>query len=164
MFSITPSEVIVIVIVALIVFGPRRLVEVSRKAGQIAGQLRRTADELRTGLEEEIRSVKEPLDEMTKPLREAQYGLAAAGKELYETAEGELRWADEPAATPQAEKPATPQAENTATSQPENTASGGSEPAAAAAGATSLDQEGRDAGGADPPDEREDAEGLPDDE
>ena len=47
MFNITPSEILTIVVVALIVFGPRRLVEISRRAGQITAQLRRTADDVR---------------------------------------------------------------------------------------------------------------------
>ncbi len=96
MFSITPSEILVIVVVALIVFGPRRLIEVSRRAGQVAGQLRRTADELRAGLDDELRTIREPFEEATRPFREAQSDLAAAGKELIETADGELRWVDTP--------------------------------------------------------------------
>ena len=114
MFSITPSEILVIFVIALIVFGPRKLVEVSRQAGRIAGQLRRTAEELRAGLDEEIRELKDGLDaelgeikeikpgikddvgQISKPFREASTTLAASGKELVESAEGELKWVDKP--------------------------------------------------------------------
>jgi len=89
MFDITPSELLTIAVVALIVFGPKRLVELSRKAGELAGQFRRYATEFRTGLEKEV-------DHATGPFREMGTTLAAAGKELVETADGELRWVDKP--------------------------------------------------------------------
>ncbi len=87
MFSITPSELLFIAVVALIVFGPARLIEMSRRAGKVAGTLRRMSEDLRTGLEAEI-------DEVAGPFRELKTDLAATGKQLVETAEGELRWID----------------------------------------------------------------------
>ncbi len=87
MFSVSPSEFIVIAIVALIVVGPTRLVEMSRKAGQFAGRLRAAADDLRRGLESEV-------DDVVAPFREARTQIAATGKELKETAQGELKWVD----------------------------------------------------------------------
>lgn len=87
MFSITPSEFLTIAVIALIVFGPRRLAEMARRAGKITADLKRTSDELRAGIQEE-------LDGVSAPFREAATGLAAAGKGLLETAEGELKWVD----------------------------------------------------------------------
>ncbi len=87
MFSISPAELFTIAIIALIVFGPRRLAEMARQAGKLTGELRRTAEELRSGLQEE-------LDEVRKPIDDLRTDLAAAGKGLVETAEGELRWVD----------------------------------------------------------------------
>ncbi len=91
MFSISPAEVFTIAIIALILFGPRRLAEMARQAGKLTGELRRTADELRSGLQQELDEVKAPIDDLRED-------LAAAGKGLVETAEGELRWVEKPAA------------------------------------------------------------------
>jgi Tat protein translocase TatB subunit len=87
MFSLTPSELLTIGIVALIVFGPRRLPELARRAGQMVSYLRSAANEIKGAVEGE-------LDDVAKPFREAATELSAEGKMLRETAEGELRWVD----------------------------------------------------------------------
>ena len=56
MFSVSPAEILTIVVVALVVFGPRRLPELSRKAGKALRELKDTAQDLRRGLEQEIGS------------------------------------------------------------------------------------------------------------
>ncbi|MBI3179106.1 MAG: twin-arginine translocase TatA/TatE family subunit [Deltaproteobacteria bacterium] len=45
-------EVVVIVVVALIALGPRRLPELARQAGRVIRELRRTTHELRQSLDE----------------------------------------------------------------------------------------------------------------
>ena len=54
MFGIGPMEIAVVIVVAILVFGPERLPEFARQAGQIARQVRRMAlnarDELRAEL------------------------------------------------------------------------------------------------------------------
>jgi len=117
MFSLTPSELLTIGIVALIVFGPRRLPELARRAGQMVAYLRSVAGEIRSEVEGEFDDIVEPfreaasdlssqgeavkgalgaeLDSLKKPFREAASDLAAEGKMLQETAEGELKWVDE---------------------------------------------------------------------
>lgn len=87
MFSITPSEMLTIAVVALIVLGPNRLVAIARKAGRVVGELRRTSEELKAGLQKEI-------EDVAAPFREAKSELAAAGKELKESADGQLVWVD----------------------------------------------------------------------
>lgn len=47
MFGLGFTEILLILIVALLVFGPKRLPEVARSLGRITGDLRRTLDELR---------------------------------------------------------------------------------------------------------------------
>ncbi len=47
MFGLSFGELIVIVIVALVVFGPEELPKMLRKAGQFAGKMRRMAHDLR---------------------------------------------------------------------------------------------------------------------
>ncbi len=52
MFSLGGSEVIVILLVALIVLGPDKLPETARKIGNVMGELRRMS----SGFQDEIRS------------------------------------------------------------------------------------------------------------
>lgn len=53
MFSISPAEILTIAVVALIVFGPRRMPELSRRAGRLLRELKETAQDLREGIEAE---------------------------------------------------------------------------------------------------------------
>ena len=53
MFGVSPAELLTIAVVALVVLGPRRLPELSRKAGKALRELKDTADELRRGIEAE---------------------------------------------------------------------------------------------------------------
>ncbi len=57
MFNIGPTELVVILVIALIVFGPKRLPEVGRTVGKSLREFRRASEELREGLD---MSVDEP--------------------------------------------------------------------------------------------------------
>lgn len=75
MFSVSPAEVLTIAIVALIVFGPSRLPEMTRKAGKVIREIRDTAQELREGIEREAggsledvrREMRSTLGDLDKP-------------------------------------------------------------------------------------------------
>lgn len=58
MFGFSFSELVVVVVVALVVMGPKDLPKMLRKLGQWAGQLRRMAAELRaqSGIDEALRA------------------------------------------------------------------------------------------------------------
>ncbi|HQH28844.1 MAG TPA: twin-arginine translocase TatA/TatE family subunit, partial [Oligoflexia bacterium] len=47
MFGLGFSEILLILIVVLLVFGPKQLPEVARSLGQMLGELRRTMDDVR---------------------------------------------------------------------------------------------------------------------
>jgi Tat protein translocase TatB subunit len=70
LFDVSPSELIVILLVALIVFGPKRLPEMARKLSSIVREIQGAAGELQRGLEKEVRELTDPIREATKPLRE----------------------------------------------------------------------------------------------
>jgi TatA/E family protein of Tat protein translocase len=65
-------EMIVIFVIALLVFGPRKLPELGRSLGKSLGEFKRASNELRNTLEEEVR---------VEEQREATQRVAAAPAE-----------------------------------------------------------------------------------
>jgi TatA/E family protein of Tat protein translocase len=53
--SIGMPELMIIFVIALIIFGPRKLPELGRSLGRSLGEFRRASQELRNTLEDEIR-------------------------------------------------------------------------------------------------------------
>jgi sec-independent protein translocase protein TatA len=54
--SIGMPELIVIFVIALVVFGPRRLPEIGRSLGKAIAEFKRATNELQRTLEEEVRA------------------------------------------------------------------------------------------------------------
>jgi sec-independent protein translocase protein TatA len=71
--SIGMPELIIIFVIALIIFGPRKLPELGRSLGKSLAEFKRASNELKSTLEEEIR-----LDEPRTSLEEAKAKAAAA--------------------------------------------------------------------------------------
>jgi TatA/E family protein of Tat protein translocase len=59
-------ELIVIFVIALLVFGPRKLPELGRSLGKSLGEFKRASNELRNTLEEEVR-IEEQRETTPKP-------------------------------------------------------------------------------------------------
>ena len=78
------GEIIIILLVALIVLGPRRLPEIARQLGKWTAELRAAAREISRGLEKEVAEIKEPLDELKAPMKEIREELSAPVKEIKE--------------------------------------------------------------------------------
>jgi TatA/E family protein of Tat protein translocase len=72
--SIGMPELIIIFMIALIIFGPRKLPELGRSLGKSLGEFKRASNELRNTLDEEIR-----LEEQraTEPVRRPEATVAA---------------------------------------------------------------------------------------
>jgi sec-independent protein translocase protein TatA len=71
--SIGMPELIIIFVIALIIFGPRKLPELGRSLGKSLAEFKRASTELRSTLEEEIR-----LDEQRAALDATKAAVASA--------------------------------------------------------------------------------------
>jgi TatA/E family protein of Tat protein translocase len=66
-------ELVIILVIALIIFGPRKLPELGRSLGKSIGEFKKASNELKSTLEEEIR-----LEEQRTPAKPATSDSAAA--------------------------------------------------------------------------------------
>ena len=53
--SLGMTELVIILVIALIIFGPRKLPELGRSLGKSIGEFKKASNELRSTIEEEIR-------------------------------------------------------------------------------------------------------------
>ena len=72
--SISGPELLMILILGLLLFGPRRLPQMGHKVGKAFAEFRRATTEFRINLEREVAAteVKETLDEVGKTVREVE--------------------------------------------------------------------------------------------
>lgn len=75
MFGIQTSELVVIALVAILVFGPERVPEFFHRAGKMISGLQRTADDVWTSLQTE-------LDRAVDPIKEVGGEIDDLGKKL----------------------------------------------------------------------------------
>lgn len=70
-------ELVIIMVIALIIFGPRKLPELGRSLGKSIGEFRRASNELKSTLEEEIRM--EEVKEQRSKVEAEQASAAEVG-------------------------------------------------------------------------------------
>jgi sec-independent protein translocase protein TatB len=91
MFDVSGVEFIFLVLLGLLIFGPRKLPEMGKQLGTMVGQFRRAMREFQTTLDREV--------ELQK-LKETAGEVSAVGTELQQSVRRELhRVAESPAAT-----------------------------------------------------------------
>jgi TatA/E family protein of Tat protein translocase len=76
--SIGMPELIIIFVIALIIFGPRKLPELGRSLGRSLSEFKKASNELRSTLEEEIR-IEEQKDAQKEAASKAQANAPAPG-------------------------------------------------------------------------------------
>jgi sec-independent protein translocase protein TatA len=104
-FNVGPTELLVVLLIALIVFGPKRLPEVGRTVGKGLREFRRATDEIRG----EIQSTMED-DEPAEPQKDGQPTTADAPPAVTTT--------DAPSASTSDEAPAEVAASEVHAAQP----------------------------------------------
>ena len=77
--SIGMPELLIILTLALIIFGPRKLPELGRSLGKSLGEFKRASNELRNTLDEEIRIEEERSTRPARPVSPAEPAPVAAG-------------------------------------------------------------------------------------
>ncbi len=94
--SIGPMELILIFVIALLVFGPKKLPEIGRSVGKAIREFKKTSDEIKGRIEEEIEASE--IKDIRKDIRSGMDDIKSGVKsfqddikkdiETYETGEG----------------------------------------------------------------------------
>jgi TatA/E family protein of Tat protein translocase len=76
--SIGMPELVIILVIALVIFGPRKLPELGRSLGKSLGEFKKASNELRNTLEDEVR-LEEQREQRAKVQAEQSSALDASG-------------------------------------------------------------------------------------
>jgi sec-independent protein translocase protein TatA len=79
MFNVGPTELMVILILALLVFGPKKLPEVAKSVGRGLSEFRRASDEVRDEIQRGLN-----FDDDDPPARELSTTVTAPAEEIPE--------------------------------------------------------------------------------
>ncbi|MCE2539497.1 MAG: twin-arginine translocase subunit TatB [Acidobacteria bacterium] len=99
-------EMVIILVIALIVFGPRKLPELGRSLGKSLGEFKRASNELRNTLDEEIR-IEERRTPKAPPAKSAPPSAPAPGA-AQDAPEPDASGSSAPAASPEPATVAAP--------------------------------------------------------
>lgn len=101
--NISASEIVLIALLALVLFGPKRLPEIGRQVGRAIAEVRRVSRqferEVRDAIEPFEREAREAMEPIEREVREAE----AAARETYKVAEDFSRF--EPVQDPSPPEP-----------------------------------------------------------
>jgi TatA/E family protein of Tat protein translocase len=100
-FGMGPAEILIIMVIALIVFGPGKLPEIGAALGRAVGDFRRAAKDLTGGLQDDLAEVR---DEVQGAMKDVQSGVQdtinAAQQEAQSVVAGANALASEAVALP----------------------------------------------------------------
>ena len=100
MFGLSFWEITVVLVVALVVLGPKRLPELARTLGGALRTLRRASSDIRSALDEPLREMREPLEEIRQDLYQTVHHFEEQVERALDREESAVRHAlvDEPPA------------------------------------------------------------------
>jgi sec-independent protein translocase protein TatA len=104
--SIGVPELIMIFVVALLLFGPRKLPDIGRSLGKALGEFRRASNDLKRTLEDEVAA--DQLREVEKDVRSAVYTPPALDSTAQPAKAEQPPSVKEPAGSEQASQPGVP--------------------------------------------------------
>ena len=87
MLGIGMQEIIIILIVALIIIGPKKLPDLAKALGRAMGEFRRAADDLKENLD--INGVKEAKDKLMRDINQNQFAKDSSTEEKEEPPQAE---------------------------------------------------------------------------
>jgi Sec-independent protein translocase protein TatA len=80
-FGIQTSELLVIALIAILLFGPEKVPEFFHRAGQLMSKLQRSADDLWTSLQIEMNQAKQPLEDLGREINSIGNSMATSPEE-----------------------------------------------------------------------------------
>ena len=86
------GEIIIILLLALVVLGPKRLPEMARKLGEWTAELRSAARDLRRGLEAEVADIKQVGEDLKAPLQDLKKSSDELRRDIDDAAGSGLDW------------------------------------------------------------------------
>ena len=121
MFDIGAIELLVLVIVAIIVIGPKEMPAALRLAGRWVGKIRRTSAQFRSGFDAMVREAE--MEDMDKKWKEQNERIMAESPspemESSEVGDGYERSADDPNGGAESAEPRTPKKPDPSDDQPD---------------------------------------------
>jgi len=102
------SEMLVIFVVALLVFGPKKLPELGKSLGKGIREFRKATNELKSTWEDQVRDIQAPLNDVKKDIHEMGQDLKSDLNRYIETEHPETKQQDSHQSAP-----APPPAEST---------------------------------------------------
>lgn len=84
MFGLGAGEILIILVLAFLLFGPKQLPEVGRQVGKAVKGLKETAEDLRKSVEPEVNLIQQEVkmveQDLEASVKEAEEEITAAGK------------------------------------------------------------------------------------
>src|SRR5580765_5057638 len=105
------SEMLVVFIVALLVFGPKKLPELGKSLGKGIREFRKATDELKSTWQDQVKDIQAPLNDVKKDMHEMGQDLKS---DFYKSLESSVETEHATHTTAPASAPETPQAASAA--------------------------------------------------